>query len=245
MTAASALRAFPPFDRSADRSAALRHLLVERFPDAVLVPDRATPPLATGVGLFDRLLPNGGLPRSRMVTWTTPLGGATAVLRAACSSLLGRGHRVAWVDGARTIGPAGLDGPLIIRPADSALALRSAEILLRSGGFALVVLTGCDPEHQGMLRLSRMVHEGEGSFVALTERNLTATVRVTSRFLLDRFRWATGPFGEVAAVESVAVEITVKASGWSRSAVVDLPAGSHELRLSVEPGLADRRGTLD
>ncbi len=243
MTAAAPL--LPASNRSPERSSALRNLLVERFPNAVLVPERATPPLATGCQAFDQLLPNGGLPRGRMVTWTSPEGGATAMLRAACMGLLDMGHRVAWVDGARTIGPSGYDGPLIVRPAESALALRSAEILLRSGGFALVVLTGCDPEHQGMLRLSRMVHEGQGAFVALTERSLTATVRVTSRFLLDRFRWAIGPFGDVAAVETVAVEITVKASGWSRSAIINLPALSHELRLSVEPGLADRRGTLD
>lgn len=235
----------PSSHRSPERSHALRNLLVERFPDAVLVPDRATPPLPTGFSVFDRLLPNGGLPRGRMVTWTSLEGGATAVLRAACASLLGTGQRVAWIDGARTIGPSGFDGPLIVRPDDGALALRSAEILLRSGGFALIVMTGCDPEHQGMLRLSRMVHEGQGAFVALTARSLTATVRVSSRFLLDRFRWATGPFGDVAAVESVAIEITVKASGWSRSAFLNLPAASHELRLSVEPGLADRRGTLD
>jgi len=243
MTAAAPL--LPSNHRSPERSLALRNLLVERFPDAVLIPERTTPPLATGCAPLDDLLPNGGLPRGRMVTWTSPEGGATAILRSACSGLLSMGHRVAWVDGARSIGPAGFDGPLVVRPTDGDLALRAAEILLRSGGFALVVLTGCDPEHQGMLRLSRMVHEGQGAFVALTERSLTATVRITSRFLLDRFRWAVGPFGDVAAVESVAVEITVKASGWSRSAVLTLPAASHELRLSVEPGLADRRGALD
>lgn len=218
--------------------------MVERFPDAVLLPDRATPPLPTGLEAFDRLLPNGGLPRGRLVAWTSREGGATAVLRAASQRILATGQRVAWIDGARTIGPLGCRGPLVVRPADQAVALKAAEILLRSGGFALVVLTGVEPDQQGMLRLSRMVHEGQGAFVALAERSLTATIRLSSRFLLDRFQWAMGPFGEAAAVDAVAVEIAVKAAGWSRSAVLTLPTSSHDLRLSLEPGLADRRGDL-
>jgi hypothetical protein len=179
-----------------------------------------------------------------MVVWTSREGGATAVLRTVCRGILATGQRVAWIDGAQTIGPEGCDGPLVVRPADPAVALKAAEILLRSGGFALVVLTGTDPDQQGMLRLSRMVHEGQGAFVALTDRSLTATLRLSSRYVLDRFHWAVGPFGEVAAVDAVAVEISVKASGWSRSATLTLPASTHELRLSLEPGLADRRGSL-
>lgn len=222
----------------------LRRLLVERFPDAVLIPDRASPPLPTGLEPFDAILPNGGLPRGRMVVWQVAEGGATAVLSAAAFALLGRGERVAWIDGGRTAGPSWREGPLLIRPIDGAIALRSAEILLRSGGFALVVLTGVDPDQSGMLRLSRMVHEGGGAFVAITPRALTASIRLSSRFLPDRFQWAPGPFGEAAEVESVAVALTALAPGWSRSTTLTLPAAVHDLRLSLDPELADRRGDL-
>ncbi len=227
------------------RTTALRSLLVERFPNAVLLPDRSAPPLATGFAPLDRILPNGGLPRGRMVVWQSKTGGATAILRTACLGVVHRGERVAWVDGAKTIGPSWIEGPLVVRPDHPDLALRATEILLRSGGFALVVLTGIEPDQTGMLRLSRMVHEGQGAFIALTERGLTASIRLTSRFVVDQFRWSIGPFGTVAAVDAVSVEITVKASGWSERTTFSLPAKAHDLRLSLEPGLADRRGALD
>jgi hypothetical protein len=230
---------------AAGRTTALRALLVERFPDAVALPDRSVRPVPTGIGEFDRILPNGGLPRGRMVAWQRQAGGATALLRAACSGLLSRGERVAWIDGANTLGAHWTDGPIVVRPDGPELALRAAEILLRSGGLALVVLTGVDPDQSQMLRLSRMVHEGEGAFVALTERTLTASLRIVSSYLPDRYRWALGPFGEVAAVEAVAVRIEARAPGWSADTVLFLPARFHDLRLSLEPGLADRRGLVD
>ncbi|MBL8988480.1 MAG: hypothetical protein JNJ80_19565 [Gemmatimonadetes bacterium] len=238
--AVAALRTTP----SQTDPAALRRLLVERFPDAVLLPDRATPPVATGLIEFDRIFPQGGLPRGRLVAWPTQVG-ATAVLRAVCHGLLRRGERTAWVDGRRALGTEWIDGPLVIRPRDESLALKSAEILLRSGGFSLIVLTGVEPDQAALLRLSRMVHEGQGAFLAVTQRTLTASIRLSSRFLLDRFRWAVGPFGEVAAVETVALEIAATAPGWSRSATLTLPASSHDLRHALDPDLADRRGALD
>ncbi len=238
--AVAALRTSP----SQTDPAALRRLLVERFPDAVLLPDRASPPVATGLAEFDRIFPQGGLPRGRLVAWPTQVG-ATAVLRAACHGLLQRGERAAWVDGQRALGGEWIDGPLVIRPRDESLALKSAEILLRSGGFSLIVLTGVEPDQSALLRLSRMVHEGQGAFIAVSPRTLTASIRLSSRFLLDRFRWSVGPFGEVAAVETVALEVAATAPGWSRSATLTLPAASHDLRHALDPDLADRRGALD
>jgi hypothetical protein len=229
----------------ASRTGALRALLVERFPDAVALPERSIRPVATGVEPFDRILPNGGLPRGRVVVWQRQIGGATAVLRAAVSGLLAKGERVAWVDGQNTIGPHWTAGPIVVRPKNRDVALRAAEILLRSGGLTLVVLTGVDPDQTEMLRLSRMVHEGEGAFVAITERTLTASLRLVSSYQPDRFRWIPGPFGEAAMVESVAVLVEAKAPGWSARTTFLFPVRSHDLRLSLEPDLADRRGLVD
>lgn len=230
---------------STARTSALRALLVERFPDAVSLAERGVRPLATGIEAFDRILPNGGLPTGRVVVWQRQHGGATAMLRATAAGLLARGERVAWVDGRNTIGPHWTSGPIVVRPLNRDLALRAAEILLRSGGLSLVVLTGVDPDQTEMLRLSRMVHEGAGAFVAITERTLTASLRLVSSYHPDRFRWLPGPFGEAAQIESVAIQIEARSPGWAARTTIQLPVRSHDLRLSLEPDLADRRGLVD
>ena len=136
----------------------LRRELERRFPDAQPVRQGTTGAVATGIGPLDGALPAGGLPRGRVTLWR-PGGGATAVLRSACGTVVTGGERAVWVDGAGVIagaywgvGPrrsgrgavregAGA-GPLLFRPSDPVNAAACAEELLRSGGFALVVLMG-------------------------------------------------------------------------------------------------------
>ncbi|MHB1330086.1 MAG: hypothetical protein ACYC2K_17950 [Gemmatimonadales bacterium] len=240
-SAATALAPVPA-DR---RTSHLRAILAARFPEALPLPDQARPSLPTGVATLDGILPNGGLPRGRVSAWSSGSGGATALLRASCDHLLARGERVAWIDGGRTLGPVWADGPTVVRPASDALAIRAAEILTRSGGFALVVLTGVNPEPGEMLRLSRMVHEGQGVLIALSERTQGATLKLRSRFLPSGFQWALGPFGEPARLDRVALEIRATTPGWSRTVILTLEVAAHELRLSLDPTLADRRGQLD
>jgi hypothetical protein len=224
-------------------TATLRALIERRFPDALPPARRAAGPVATGVAALDRILPQGGFPRGRVAVWR-PRGGAVAVLRAACAAALERGERAAWVDGARTAGADWARGPLplLLRPCGRALALRFAELLARSGGLSLVVLAGAEPSGAELVRLSRAAHEGGGAVVALTTSTLTAGVRLASRFLPDDYRYDPSPFAEPAAVREAAVAVEAWASGWSRRAVLRLPIASHDLRLSLEPGLADRRG---
>jgi len=238
---ASGVRIMP----SSSTTASLRALLVDRYPGAVLLPEQSTPPAPTGIAAIDRILPNGGLPRGRVVTWQAPTGGATAILRAACHERLAQGERAAWIDGLHTLGSHWIDGPLVLRPRSPELARKAAEILLRSGGFGLVVISGAPLDHGDMLRLSRMVHEGGGAFVALTSQRLAASLRITSRYLLERFSWSPGPFLWPARVDRVGLEIGAKAPGWNAHTVLELPLDSHDLRFALEPGLADRRGLLD
>jgi hypothetical protein len=176
--------------------------------------------------------------------WQNPTGGATALLRAAAQGVGGRGERVAWIDGQRSLGWDWRDGPVLIRPPNADQARKAAEILLKSGGFSLVVVSGIDPDHHSMLRLSRMVHEGGGAFVAITRASLTASLRITSRYLLEQFRLEPGPFGG-AAVESAALEIKARSPGWRAETVLHLPVAIHDLRLALDPELPDRRGALD
>src|SRR5476649_317021 len=131
--------------------AALRALIQQRFPDATPITGvpggaQTTEHVATGIAALDKVLPNGGLPRGRLSVWA-PQGGATAILRAACHSVVDNGERSAWIDGDNTVAGAYWgDGPYLVRPTSRIHALRAAEELLRSGGFSLLVIAGAEPQ---------------------------------------------------------------------------------------------------
>ena len=222
--------------------AALRALIEQKFPDAVPVTRSIVLPAATGIAELDRALPHGGFPLSRL-SICEPRGGATAMLRSACQEAIALGHRAAWIDGARTIAGAFWDnGPLLVRPDGHTRAVRAADELLRSGGFRLVVLTGVTPTDADTLRLGRAAKEGGGALVAVTTNAQTAALRVASRIL--KCRWRVDPFGEPAEVQEVRVAAHVRALGWDKRAEFSIPVRSYELRLSLESGLADRRGLV-
>ena len=221
----------------------LRQHLARKFPDAVPLPGRRDGGIPTGIEHFDNILPNGGLPRGRATTWNTPAHGATALLFAACHSLLTAGWRAAWIDGGRTMGAGWTDGPLMIRPRTPLLGLRFAELLLMSGGFSLVVMSGIPAERTTLFRLGRAVHEGGGAFAMITEQALPAPLRLTSRYLPQRFDYARTPFGTPAMLRQVTVAIDASASGWNRTTTLSLPFHAHDVRSALDSGLADRRGS--
>jgi hypothetical protein len=229
------------------RLSALRQLLAQQFPDAAPLTSatpRSTRAITTGLAPIDGILPGQGLPRAKLTVWA-PDGGATAVLRSACQAVISLGERAAWVDAASTWGPDWQDGPLLIRPTDPMRrmnALRSAEILLRSGGFALVVLSGVESEGTETVRLTRAAREGGSAFVTLTRGASMASLRIASRILPHSYRWRPGPFQDPAIPIEATVEVRARALGWNARARVTLPVTPYELRLSLDPGLPDRRG---
>ena len=220
---------------------ALRALIEERFPDAVPLTQRAAPTVATGVAAFDQILPQGGLPRGRLTVWGPPLG-AVALLRTACQAAVHRGERAVWIDAARTMGPTWQEGPILIRPHTRLSALRFTEWLLHSHGFALVVLSGAEPDATELIRFSRLVHQSGTAFVALTPSTSTATVRLASHAMPGGTRYAPGPFGHPAAIREVALSIEARASGWRAQTTLHLPVQPYDVRLSLDPALGDRRG---
>jgi hypothetical protein len=226
---------------------ALRTLIGQRFPDAVPIPEeearRRVGPVPIGVEGLVRAFPAGGFPRGRLTVWLS-LGGATTVLRAACRATIGAGERAAWIDGAGVLGIdwAARETPLLIRATSRLHALRWAEGLLSSGGFALVVLAGAEPQGTEPIRLVRAAHEGGGACVALTARASMAALRVTSRFLPSGYRYLPGPFADPAAVRTATLEVRVRTPGWNERAEVVLPILPYDLRLSVETNAPDRRG---
>jgi len=222
--------------------AALKALIQQRFPDATPLTGRpqTTEQVATGIGALDRVLPNGGLPRGRLSVWA-PHGGATAILRAACHAVVQAGERSAWIDGDNTVaGAFWADGPYLVRPTSRLHALRAVEELLRSGGFSILILSGTEPQGTEVVRLTRAAREGGAALVTLGTSTSMASLRLTSRLL--RYRWRRTPFGDPACAEDATVRVNARAVGWSAHVEFPIPVTHHELRLSLESELADRRG---
>ncbi len=220
----------------------LRLLLEQRFPDATPVTHRTAEPVATGIQLFDAILPGGGLPRGRLSVWM-PQGGATAILRAACLTVASTGERSAWIDGLGTVaGQFWDEGPVLVRPANRRNSLRAAEELLRCGGFSLIVLTGSEPAGTEMVRLSRAAREGGSAFVALTSHTSMASLRLVSKIMPHSYVWRRTPFGDPAEACSASIRVRAQSLGWNRHADIRVPVVQHDLRSTLEPGLPDRRG---
>jgi hypothetical protein len=223
----------------------LRRALHERYPDTLPVSYGSAQAVATGLSALDALLPGSGLPRGRLTQWT-PGGGATAILRSACMAAAVRGERAAWVDGAGTLSaeqwPERL---LLVRPEHEVAALLSAEELLRSGGFALVVVNGAGSRlaRDGVaVRLTRAARAGGSAFVAVAPSSPVAQLRLSSRLPVEGFSWRRDPFGEPVTVRSVQVEVEATALGWSGRTTFRLPVLARGQRVGGETGLTDRRG---
>ena len=222
--------------------AALRALIQQRFPDATPLTggSQTTEQVATGIGALDQVLPNGGLPRGRLSVWA-PQGGVTAILRAACHTVVANGERSAWIDGDNTVAGAFWgEGPYLVRPKSRLHALRAAEELLRSGGFSLLILAGTEPQGTETVRLTRAAREGGAALVTVGTSAAMASLRLTSRLL--HYRWRRTPFGDPALPQDVTVRVNARAVGWSAHIDFPIPVTHHELRLSLESELADRRG---
>jgi hypothetical protein len=221
----------------------LREALERRFPDALPLSGSTVGGVGTGIAALDGLLPGRGLARGRLTVWR-PGGGATAVLRAACEAVVRRGSRSVWIDGT---GRQGADfwraGPLLLRPGSEREALSGAEELLRSGGFALVVLQGVGREAVGeAVRLARAARAGGAAFVMGAAEAPVAHLRVRSRIDPAGYRWRHDVFGEAVEVVAVRVEVEATSLGWSGRSAFELPVRMHQPRLAPEPRLVDRRG---
>jgi hypothetical protein len=224
--------------------AALRALIEERFPDALPLShsQRTVRPAATGIPELDRALPHGGFPLGRLSV-CEPHGGATSILRAACQTTLDAGDRAAWIDGSLTTsGAFWQEGPLLVRPRGEKQSIAAADLLLRCGGFRLVVLAGADLKDADTVRLVRAAHEGGGAFVALTTKANMAALRLVTQIDAASWSWERDPFGDPAEPRAVSLRAEVRSLGWNKRAQFTLPVQSHELRHALDARLVDRRG---
>lgn len=222
--------------------AILRESLARRFPDALPLAYRTAVTVASGIEALDALLPNGGFARGRL-TVCAPGGGVTAILRAACENVVRRGERAAWVDGAGTVAEVWPEGSLLVRPGGELEALQCAEELLRSGGFALVGLSGGGKAMaREAVRLVREAKKGGSAFVVVGAEVAVASLRLTSRLPPEGYCWRANPFGEPIELESVRVEVRAWSLGWSGRTTFSLPVHTRPLRMAPDPLIVDRRG---
>ena len=169
--------------------------------EEIVRPDRA--PLPTGLAELDAILVGRGIPRGRLTEITGASGsGRTSMLRTLVTAVATGGRWVAYIDATRTLAPrdwahVGSDrAPLwIVRPGNAARAPWCADLLLRSGAFALVVLDGAPPLSRALaVRLTRLARDVGAAFVVTGEHGGDATgssvrIRLAAR---DPARAASG-----------------------------------------------------
>lgn len=221
-------------------AANLRSVIEQRFPTAVPAPPRLRS-VETGIPSLDALLPGNGFPRGHLTVWA-PGAGATAILRGSCRSVLTRGERTAWIDGSHELYGNLWKGVVVIRPTEQKTALAAAEELLSSEGFSLLVLSGVQVDETQRLRLTKAAREGGSAFIVRESNPAQASLRISSRIVPASYTWRRNAFSEPCEAESVTVEVTVSRSGLTRTTKLLLPIARYDVRLSLEPGLVDRRG---
>ena len=227
-------------------------------------PPPPTPALPTGVAALDAVLVGGGLPRGRLTEIVGPTGsGKTTLTRAIVESTVAAHGWVAYVDAQRTLDArdwvhlGDAEGVWIIRPRDAGRAAWCADVLLRSGAFALVVLDGAPVlSKSAAVRLTRLARESNAAFVVLGDRTGAASqLGGAVRLLVERTtpgkRRHPPPithhpppvvgdgWGVVGATRTIAVR--VEKGGTLRTVEVCCAIGVAR-RLCTHPEVPDRRG---
>ena len=136
-----------------------------------------TPGLPTGLSSLDSALPNRGLPRGRLTELVgLPGCGKTTVVRRITERAVADGWWVAYIDATRTLAPRdwahvganNKDGLWVVRPDSPTRGAWCADVLLRSGAFALVVLDGAPLLSRAVaVRLTRLARESDAALLVL------------------------------------------------------------------------------
>jgi len=146
-------------------------------------PPPPTPALPTGVAALDAVLVGGGLPRGRLTEIVGPTGsGKTTLTRAVVECTVAAHGWVAYVDAQRTLDArdwahlGDAEGVWMIRPHDATRAAWCADVLLRSGAFALVVLDGAPAlTRSNAVRLTRLARDADCALLVLGDHVGAAT----------------------------------------------------------------------
>jgi hypothetical protein len=152
-------------------------LLRAQLADVVAGGKPSGPPCPTGLAGLDAAL-GGGVPRGRLTEIVgAPGGGMTTLVRALVARTLGDGGWVAVIDATRTLAPRDWGGLVarhgprlwVVRPplAERRRTAWCADLLLRTGAFALVVLDGAPVLRRATaVRLAQLARERDAVLVA-------------------------------------------------------------------------------
>jgi recombination protein RecA len=229
-------------------------------------PPPPTPALPTGVSALDAVLLGGGLPRGRLTEIAGPTGsGKTTLARAIVEATVEAHGWVAYVDAQCTLDArdwvhlGDAEGVWIIRPSDANRAAWCADVLLRSGAFALVVLDGAPTlTKSAAVRLTRLARESNAALVLLGDRTGGASqLGGAVRLLLERTTPGnrrsrshlppptphSPPMGggEWGVGSARTITVRVEKGGTLRTVEVSCAIGVAR-RLCTHPEVPDRRG---
>jgi hypothetical protein len=225
--------------------------LREQLATVVAGTPSATPGLPTGLAALDALLPGGGLPPGRITELLAAPGfGKTTIARSLAATTIATGHCVAWIDATRTLDPRDfcaaetdgrtsidVDSLWVVRPADPARAPWCADLLLRSGAFALVVLDGAPVLPRVVaVRLAQLAREADAALLLLGEGTRASEIGGALRLVMRRPK-----------------AITVEKGGPHQNVILRLKNPEKEARhgitgedlahrLRAHPEIPDRRG---
>jgi hypothetical protein len=171
----------------------------------------SAPGLATGIAALDGVLPGHGIPRGRITELLAPAGlGKTTLARSLAAATLTAGHSVAWIDATRTLDPrdwvavdAGrADALWVVRPSAPARASWCADLLLRAGSFALVVLDGAPVLPRAVaVRLAQLARDSDAALLLLGEGTRASEIGGALRVVLKKNESRRGAAGVTATIE--------------------------------------------
>jgi recombination protein RecA len=215
-------------------------------------PAPAAPAIPTGIAALDAVLQGGGLPRGRLTEIVGSIGsGKTTLARAVVEATVADHGWVAYVDAQRTLDPrdwvhlGDAEGMWMIRPHDASRAAWCADVLLRSGAFALVVLDGAPTlTKSAAVRLTRLARDGGAALMILGDRagaasQLGGAVRLVVERPTPGSRRRHGTRGTGDGIRTIAVR--VEKGGTLRTVEVSC-AIAVARRLCAHPEVPDRRG---
>lgn len=206
-----------------------------------------SPALRTGLPALDTLLPSHGIAPGRLTELLAlPGGGKTTLARALVATTLAAGHGVAWVDATRTLDPrdwadlAG-EGFCVIRPPDPARGAWCADLLLRTGAFALVVLDGAPVLSRTLgVRLTQLARESDSALLVLGDGPKASDLGGAVRLRAVRAKGAGVP-----ARSRAALTVTLERGGPYHHVTLEI-AHDRDLahRLHPHPEVPDRRSVV-
>ncbi|MFL5606354.1 MAG: ATPase domain-containing protein [Gemmatimonadaceae bacterium] len=225
-------------------------------------PAPVAPALPTGIAALDAVL-QGGLPRGRLTEIVGAHGsGKTTLARALVETTAAQHDWVAYIDAQRTLDArdwvhlGDAEGVWMIRPHDASRAPWCADVLLRSGAFALVVLDGAPLlSRSNAVRLTRLARESNCALVILGDRTGGATqlggaVRLVVERPTPGSRRRSNPSGNSAGTNGSSsdegsrtrtIAVRVEKGGTLRTVEVSC-AVVVARRLCAHPEVPDRRG---